>query len=112
MFSKSNTQRPPDLDEPGVRKPNLSQRNHAQETPEGEAKFHEQGGGVDATPESVGYRTEAMTCRNCEYMQQGQCAFLKMPVGEGDSCGRFEDRAEDAQTGEQYEEDQEVGEAA
>ena len=73
----------------------LSSRNNAQETPTEERAFHKQGGPPSATPESVNYRTSHQTCANCEYLQGADCLFLKQPVEGGDSCNRFEDKAED-----------------
>jgi len=95
MIAVGGPKEPPRLGAPGQRS-SLSQRNDAQETPEGEREFHEQGGAARPTPESVNYRTSAETCGRCEYMgQDGQCAFLQMPVEEGDSCNRFESKGED-----------------
>lgn len=87
---------PPDLDEPG--RP-LSKRNNEQETPDEEKQFHEQGKAPRATPVSVGYRTESETCRSCEYNGGGECSFLSIPVSDGDSCMRFEAKAEDEESG-------------
>ena len=42
-------------------------------------------------PEAVSYRTSDQVCSACEYMDDaGSCKWLKMPVGEGDSCNLFE----------------------
>ena len=102
--------KPPDLDEPGPSKSGFSARNHAQETPAAEKQFHQQGGAVQPTPESVAYHAESERCDACEYFASGNCSFLQMPVDAGGHCMRFEDRGEDM--GETYEEDQEVGEGA
>lgn len=63
--------------------------------PTEQESYHEGGGSIAPTPESVCYRTAAETCGNCEYMQGDQCAFLRQPVGPADSCARFEAKGED-----------------
>lgn len=74
----------------------LSARNDAQETPAGEKAYHETGGAPAPTPESVLYHDSSETCHACEYMNGGQCDFLKMPVDDGGHCQRFEAKSEDA----------------
>jgi hypothetical protein len=84
---------PPRLGAPGQKSP-VSPRNDQQETPGDEQR--EDSGAVNATPESVNYRTSAETCGRCEYMgQDGSCSFLGIPVEDGDSCNRFEAKGED-----------------
>jgi hypothetical protein len=92
---------PPELDAPGrggsAAGKGFSARNQAQENPEEEKGYHEQGQPPAPTPESVGYHTAAEACGNCEYFKGGNCEFLRMPVNEGDWCRRFEDRQEDVE---------------
>ena len=83
---------PPPLDTPG-KKPMMSMRNDAQETPEDEQQ--EDAGVIKPRPEAVGYHTEAENCGACEYMKGDQCSFLKMPVSAGDHCSQFEAKAQD-----------------
>lgn len=74
-------------------KSDMSAENHRQETPSTERD--EDAGSIAPTPESVGYHTSAETCGSCEYMKGDSCAFLKMPVGPGDHCQRYEGKTED-----------------
>jgi hypothetical protein len=74
---------------------NLSARNNAQETPDEEISYHEEGGKPAPTPESVLYHGEDERCDGCEYFEDGNCEFLTMAVDSGGHCQRFEAKSED-----------------
>lgn len=96
------------MGEKGEKKRSLSERNHAQETPDMEREFHEEGGAPRATPESVGYHDGSETCGSCEYFEQGgKCVFLAMDVDAGGHCQRFEAKTEDAHESNESQADEE-----
>lgn len=78
----------------------LSKKNNKQEKPGDEEAYHDRGETPSATPESVCFRTADQTCGNCEYNHDGGCDFLRQAVDAGDSCGRFEAKTEDEESGE------------
>lgn len=82
-------------------KTNLSARNNAQETPDEEQGFHEEGAKPAPTPESVAYHGEADVCSVCEYYGGGNCLFLGIDVDAGGHCQRYEAKSEDAGEGQE-----------